>query len=122
VDGVYAAALNQDGTINSAQNPAAQGSIVSVFATGLGPINPVQADGSLIGLPLPANELPLQVQLACLAIECTNITSYEVLYAGPAPFLIAGASQINFQATGAVVNLAVASTFSNNFQVYVSGP
>jgi uncharacterized protein (TIGR03437 family) len=34
VDGVHAAALNQDGTVNSASNPAAAGSIVSIFGTG----------------------------------------------------------------------------------------
>jgi uncharacterized protein (TIGR03437 family) len=33
-DGVHAAALNQDGTVNSAANPAASGSIVTVFGTG----------------------------------------------------------------------------------------
>jgi hypothetical protein len=39
VDGVHAAAVNQDGTINSADNPAPVGSIVAVWATGLGPIS-----------------------------------------------------------------------------------
>jgi uncharacterized protein (TIGR03437 family) len=34
VDGTYAAALNQDGTVNSASNPAASGSIISLFGTG----------------------------------------------------------------------------------------
>jgi uncharacterized protein (TIGR03437 family) len=36
----YAAAVNQDGTINSQQNPISIGSIVSVFATGLGSMTP----------------------------------------------------------------------------------
>jgi len=53
VDGAYAAAVNQDGTTNSASNPAPAGSLVSVWATGLGPITPAQADGTLVGLPLP---------------------------------------------------------------------
>jgi len=52
VDGTYAAAVNQDGSVNSAANPAPPNSIVSIYATGLGPINPPQADGSLVGLPL----------------------------------------------------------------------
>jgi len=42
IDGVHAAALNQDGTINSADHPAPVGSIISVWATGLGPIDPAQ--------------------------------------------------------------------------------
>jgi uncharacterized protein (TIGR03437 family) len=61
VDGTYAAALNQDGTINSADNPAPLNSTVTVFATGLGPINPPQADGTVVGLPLPTNVLPVTV-------------------------------------------------------------
>lgn len=34
-----AAAINQDGTINSTANPAASGSVVTVFLTGQGPLN-----------------------------------------------------------------------------------
>jgi uncharacterized protein (TIGR03437 family) len=37
--------LNQDGTLNSADNPAAPGSIVSVFFTGVGPVDPPLPDG-----------------------------------------------------------------------------
>ena len=48
VDGVQAA-LNQDGSVNSVGNPAAPGSIMSIFATGLGPISPAQKDGSVTG-------------------------------------------------------------------------
>ena len=55
IDGVHAAALNQDGTINSADHPAPVGSIISVLATGLGPIDPAQGDGTLVGFPLPTN-------------------------------------------------------------------
>ncbi len=50
VDGVYAAALNQDGTVNSADHPAPVGSIISVWATGLGPIDPAQEDRRLGGV------------------------------------------------------------------------
>jgi uncharacterized protein (TIGR03437 family) len=56
VDGIHAAALNQDGTVNSADHPAPPGSIVAVFATGLGPIQPAQADGSLVEFPLPMRD------------------------------------------------------------------
>ncbi len=35
LDGSYAAALNQDGTVNSASNPAARGSVISLFGTGV---------------------------------------------------------------------------------------
>jgi uncharacterized protein (TIGR03437 family) len=62
VDGTYAAAVNQDGSINSLSNPAAVGSIVSVWATGLGPITPPEADGMLVGFPLPHNVLAVEVE------------------------------------------------------------
>jgi uncharacterized protein (TIGR03437 family) len=44
----YAAAVNQDGSINSAQNPAAAGSVVSLYVTGLGAMTPSPPDGSLM--------------------------------------------------------------------------
>jgi uncharacterized protein (TIGR03437 family) len=36
----YAAAVNQDGTVNSQQNPVHAGSIITLFATGLGHVTP----------------------------------------------------------------------------------
>src|SRR5205823_13016208 len=100
IDGVYAAALNQDGTINSADHPAPVGSIISVFATGLGPIDPAQGDGTLVGFPLPTNTAKIAVQAIAVIIGRgggTIITPFVVTYAGPAPYLVAGTSQINFQ-------------------------
>jgi uncharacterized protein (TIGR03437 family) len=127
VDARYAAALNQDGTLNSADNPAVPGSIVSVFATGLGPITPSQPDGSLIGLPLPANALTFGVE----AIEDIGPSGpqidlpFEVLYAGPAPTLVAGVSQINFRiepyVSYAAIYVYMGSTFSPGFSIYLAG-
>jgi uncharacterized protein (TIGR03437 family) len=48
-DGAFsplAAALNEDGTPNSQQNPARTGSMVTVYATGLGQLTPALADGA----------------------------------------------------------------------------
>jgi len=39
--------LNQDGTINTAANPAPRGSIVSFYGTGLGQMTPQLNDGNL---------------------------------------------------------------------------
>ena len=134
VDGVYAAALNQDGTINSATNPAPLTSIVAIFATGFGPIDPPQADGTLVGLPLPVNVLPINlVEPPCSLFPgvppCGAVT-YNVAYGGPAPFLIAGASQVNFRASEAVgfdnngpyltVDTPSGKAFSNTFHIYVA--
>jgi uncharacterized protein (TIGR03437 family) len=119
-DGIHAAALNQDETVNSASNPAPAGSVVSVFATGLGPIAPAQADGSLVELPLPANVLPVELQPPCAGQVCLPL-AFRVLYGGPAPYLIAGASQINFQAISSALAVAVGPAVSNGFRVYVAG-
>jgi uncharacterized protein (TIGR03437 family) len=40
-----ASVLNQDGSTNSSSNPAARGSTVTLFATGMGATNPQIADG-----------------------------------------------------------------------------
>ncbi|MGA2590170.1 MAG: hypothetical protein ABSH32_09665, partial [Bryobacteraceae bacterium] len=128
VDGVHAAALNQDGTINSAENPAAPGSIVSVFATGLGPVNPPQLDGAIVKPPLPVNDLQFQAYFVSGFLG-VGIVPLETQYAGPAPYLVAGASQINFVALDILQldSLAVqlfglsTSAESNAFVVYVSG-
>lgn len=137
VDGVHAAAVNQDGSINSATNPAAVGSIVSVYATGLGPINPSQADGSIVGVPLPTNVLQTDVEALQLGEPILPFgggyysVPVPVTYAGPAPDLIAGTTQVNFQVPANLsfylspgglnsINLP-ASTPSQIFQVYVAG-
>ena len=128
VDARYAAALNQDGTYNSAGNPAAPGSIVTVYATGLGPITPSQPDGSLIGLPLPANTFTFGVE----AIYTIGIpfgtevdVPFEVQYAGPAPTLVAGVSQINFRiapyASYGAIYVHMGSNFSPGFSIHVVG-
>ena len=130
-DGVHAAAWNQDGTFNSASNPAPLNSVVSILATGLGPISPAQADGSLVGSPLPVNTLPVQLQCQGPA-NCPKEITYSTIYAGPAPDEIAGVSQINFYAGDAAPDnglvplyLAVQApsgpVLSNAFQIYVTG-
>ena len=144
VDGNYAVAINQDGTINSAKNPAAIGSIVAVWATGLGPINPPQPDGAEVGTPLPGNELQAGVEAWWLTLHPPFGASLgpepvPVTYAGPAPYLVSGTSQVNFRIPAnpaGVIILSPAPTFfltlpstsstippmkSQNFSVFVAG-
>jgi uncharacterized protein (TIGR03437 family) len=140
VDGTYAAAINQDGTVNSVNHPAPVGSIIAVWATGLGAIAPAQADGTLVGLPLPDDMLPGTVESLWVIPgtypdglgEQRIVTPLTVTYAGPAPYMVAGASQINFQVIDyhagtpldgrLYVNLLPeTSVASLPFQVYVSG-
>jgi endo-1,4-beta-xylanase len=82
------AILNQDNTPNSAANPAAPGSVVQLFGTGAGQMDPTVTDGQLVGLPLP-------VLSAGLPIATVAGLPASVGYAGPAPFEIAGMLQVN---------------------------
>ena len=123
MDGVHAAALNQDGTINSADHPAPVGSISSVWATGLGPIDPAQGDGTLVGFPLPTNTAQVAVQAIAMSIGLAGgvqpvITPFVVTCAGPAPYLVAGTSQINFQVVQYEGTIFAGG--SNGFQIYVA--
>jgi len=93
----YAAALNQDGTVNSQQNPVHAGSIITLFATGLGHVTPAPADGSVIQLPLPIQDLMVQVQVPNPQRESPVPYFTTVQYAGPAPLEIAGLTQLNVQ-------------------------
>jgi uncharacterized protein (TIGR03437 family) len=51
--------LNQDSTPNSASNPAVAGSVVTIYATGLGLTNPVIPDNSLLPNVLATPVLPV---------------------------------------------------------------
>jgi uncharacterized protein (TIGR03437 family) len=80
-----AAAVNQDGTINGPSNPAARGSVVAVWGTGFGLIDPPCATGGL--------NPPGPVSLA--AGFGVFISGFPALYAGSAPTLPCGVMQIN---------------------------
>jgi uncharacterized protein (TIGR03437 family) len=82
------AALNQDGSANSASNPATGGSIVVLYATGAGTLNPAVPDGTIVtSTSLPAPMLPVGVTI--------NGQKADIVYAGAAPQLVAGMIQIN---------------------------
>lgn len=82
--GSDALVLNQDGTINGPTAPAARGSIVALFATGVGQTEPP----SITGVPAAGASNSLRASAAIAG------RAAEVLYAGPAPTL-AGVAQIN---------------------------
>ena len=114
--------------MNSATNPAASGSIVSVFVNGLGSITPRQTDGALVNLPLPSNDFPATVQALVPDPNSprgigTMQVAAEVTYDGPAPFRVAGVSQINFRLNtniGATYRIGVAGGFSQVFRIFVT--
>ena len=82
------AILNQDGSVNSSANPAPRGSIVSLFGTGMGLMDPLPEDGQVINDAEHQLRLPVQVMFG-------GLIPGEVLYAGAAPGLVAGVIQIN---------------------------
>jgi len=83
-----AAALNEDGTQNSATNPAAAGSVVTVFGTGFGGSDPTSTDGQVTG-STPAN--------VALPVKVTVGGSEAVATAAGAPGLVAGVVQMKIQ-------------------------
>jgi len=91
-----AVALNQDGTVNSATNPALPGSIMTVWATGSGVPNIPEMDGRIAGTTL-LHPPAAAVSILSNASGGGSFDSLDVLYAGDAPDLVAGVIQINFQ-------------------------
>jgi uncharacterized protein (TIGR03437 family) len=81
--------LNQDYSVNSATNPAPPGSVVSVYATGAGGLNPAVSAGGVAGDNLASVALPFSATV--------NGERAMVLYAGSAPGLLYGVDQFNVQ-------------------------
>jgi hypothetical protein len=88
-----------------------------------------------VGLPLPTNVLPITVGFTAEnpPFGATISNPFDVTYAGPAPYLIAGASQINFKLGAPAnqndlytyngepnINLFLPSAQSQAFAVYVA--
>ena len=97
--------LNQDASVNSASNPAAPGTIISIFGTGEGIISPQLSTGNLVlstPYSLPADHASVTI----------GGVAAQVVYAGEAPTLPAGIFQINAQIPP--------GTPSGNVQVSVS--
>ncbi len=69
--------INQDGTPNSASNPAVVGSTITVFATGMGATNPPIPDGTI---PQSASIQPVLPVAAMIGTQAANVVS---AYAAP---------------------------------------
>jgi uncharacterized protein (TIGR03437 family) len=112
---VAGAVINQDGTVNSAANPAAPGSYVALWATGVH-INPFP--------------IILDGQVAPAAHEFFCCTVYDlghplaVSYVGTAPGMVAGIVQINVQLPTGITNgltlTLVSGTWSTQAFVYIT--
>jgi uncharacterized protein (TIGR03437 family) len=90
------AILNEDGTANSPANPAARGSIVSIYATGAGLPQPAAADDQITGDGPSSFTSEVHVVLTSDG-SCEDFPGFpaEVLYYGGAPESVPGLVQIN---------------------------
>ena len=84
-----AAALNESGSFNSSAIPAKKGSVVVLYLTGEGETDPGGIDGKLANSVYPKPVLPVVARISGMEAE--------VLYAGAAPGLVAGAMQVNLK-------------------------
>ncbi len=91
------AAYNEDGTINSSENPAPVGSVVTFYITGAGVMAPPLADGELgpLDAPYPAPVLNIKVRVG--GTDIYDGANAPLISVGQAPGLIAGAVQISIQ-------------------------
>jgi uncharacterized protein (TIGR03437 family) len=87
--------VNQDGTVNSATNPAKLGSIISLYATGTGSTTS----------PVDGQTAPINCGISCLPTPLAGVNvkignqflslGNGVTYVGGAPSLVNGVTQIN---------------------------
>ena len=82
-----AAALNEDGSYNSAGSPAETGSVVVLYGTGEGATVPAVPDGTVATSVVPKPQLPLSVTV--------GNKPAVVQYDGTAPTFVVGALQLN---------------------------
>lgn len=91
----FALALNDDGKINGS-NPADAGSVISLFATGLGLPDQPLPDGAVNPLDAKPTDSSVTATIAGLPAE--------VRYAGPAPGLVQGVWQVNVRIPSALAS------------------
>lgn len=82
------AILNQDYSMNSFSNPASGNSIIMLYGTGFGALVPPPVDGQVAAGPAPT---------AMSVTATVGGIPADVIYAGAAPALVAGAVQVNIR-------------------------
>jgi uncharacterized protein (TIGR03437 family) len=128
VDGKPGQALmiNEDGTLNSEKNPARQGSIVTIYATGLNNTQPPLRTGEIARGAAPL-ALPIEISSAGLVgVSGVPSSGPEITYAGAAPGFAGGLTQINFRVPVSIfhgftplnIQQPTISSFSSQVGVY----
>jgi uncharacterized protein (TIGR03437 family) len=89
-----AVAVNQDGSLNSTQNPAQLSSIVVLYATGQGQTQPAGVTGQAAQAPYGTPQLPVSLTIGGVPAD--------VIWAGSAPGFV-GLLQINARIPGGFI-------------------
>jgi uncharacterized protein (TIGR03118 family) len=113
-----AIALNQDGTVNSANNAAAAGTVVVLYVTGLGLTDPAGVDGAI------TSDTVVAEALAKVTVTIGGQAA-QVVFAGAAPGQVSGVMQVEAvvptgAGTGLVPVVVTAGTASSEAGVTVS--
>ena len=98
-----AAALNQDYSVNTVANPAAEGSYISLYGTGGGQTNPASTDGEVSPAVSPLLYLALYSDLTATI----GGKPAKVVFAGAGPGWITGLDQFDVQVPTGVSGPAV---------------
>lgn len=130
--------LNQDNTPNSASNPAKAGSVIQIWGTGAGLMDPVPADGDFGTASARIRSLVRligQIPAGCFMGGCVpQYLHFEepAYYAGDAPGIVQGVFQIDARISpgfilsdlarrdGVAVTIRVGSITSPAFPIWVS--
>jgi len=89
--------LNADGTVNSQTNPAAAGSVVTLFVDGLGLTTPLPVTGMVNTSPTTPLKIPLVITPYCDGAYCYPAPTF--VSAGSLPGSISGVTQVQLLAS-----------------------
>jgi uncharacterized protein (TIGR03437 family) len=93
--------IHRDGTLNSPTNPISPGDFVSLYLTGAGTWEGPLDDGSVAGLSLQKTTVPVtaSIEFSCIGRLCIPPPAIpvQVSYAGSAPTLVSGVTQLNLR-------------------------
>ena len=94
VPGIFGT-VNEDGTVNSKNNPGAPGSIVAVLLTGAGTYD-IEIDDGSIGSTTPPYPVPV-IRVSAQFGASQSTLPGEVLFVGQAQGIVAGIVQLNLR-------------------------
>jgi uncharacterized protein (TIGR03437 family) len=87
------AILNQNYSVNGPNNPAARGSLISIYGTGQGQTSPGGVDGQINGASVAS--LPVPVGTFSITIGGVRVPDSDIGFAGDAPYSVDGFFQVD---------------------------